>query len=131
MAESLASGLLDTSVFIAQESGRPLGTIPLAAAVSVVTLAELQIGVLAATDPEIRAQRLRTLGRVEALFEPLAVDVAVARSFATLAAEARLLGRRPQVQDTWIAATALAYGLPLYTQDADFLGFPGIQIVRV
>jgi predicted nucleic acid-binding protein len=49
-------GLLDTSVFIAAESGRPLDEerIPEEAALSVVTLAELQAGVLA---PATRSAR--------------------------------------------------------------------------
>jgi predicted nucleic acid-binding protein len=67
-------GLLDTSVFIAQESGRPLGTLPQTAAISVVTVAELHLGVLMADEPTIRAQRLRTLSAVQALFEPLSID---------------------------------------------------------
>lgn len=52
--------LLDTSVFIAREAGRPLGQLP-ADAISVLTVAELRLGVLLATDSEGRAVRLRTL----------------------------------------------------------------------
>jgi predicted nucleic acid-binding protein len=33
--------------------------------------------------------------------------------------------------DTWIAATALAHGLPIYTQDDDFLAMPQIQVFRI
>jgi predicted nucleic acid-binding protein len=124
-------GVLDTSVFIAQESGRPLGLLPRVAAVSVVTLAELYLGVLMAEDPAIRAQRLRTLSEVESLFEPLPIDTAVGRAFAELAAEARRQGRRPRIMDTWIAATAVTHGLPVYTQDDDFAGIPRGRVVRV
>ena len=38
-------GLLDTSVFVAREDGRPLGELPERVAVSVVTIGELQLGV--------------------------------------------------------------------------------------
>ncbi len=124
-------GILDTSIFIAQEVGRPLGSLPQSAAVSVVTLAELHLGVLMADDPSIRAQRLRTLASVEAIFEPLPIDPEVARGFAELVAEARRQGRRPKIMDTWIAATAVTHGLPVYTQDDDFLAIPRVRVVRV
>ena len=124
-------GLLDTSVFIAQESDRPLGPLPDAAAISVITLAELHLGVLMADDPTIRAQRLRTLSAVRSLFEPVPIDTGIAEVFAELMAEARSSGRRPKIMDTWIAATAVALELPLYTQDDDFLGIPRVEVHRV
>jgi predicted nucleic acid-binding protein len=51
----VSSGLLDTSVFIARESGRVLGQLPDRVAVSVVTVGELELGVLAAADDDVRA----------------------------------------------------------------------------
>jgi len=51
------SGLLDTSVFIARETERPLGELPNHVAVSVVTIGELQLGVLNASGPDSRARR--------------------------------------------------------------------------
>ena len=122
-------GLLDTSVFIALESGGPHGTVPDTAAISVVTLAELQLGVLMADDPAVRAQRLRTLSAVESTFAALPVTEAVARTFAQLAAEARRAGRRPKIMDLWIAATALANELDLYTQDRGFEAIPRVRVV--
>lgn len=101
------------------------------AAVSVITLAELHLGVLLTEDPHVRAQRLRTFSSVEALFEPLPVDAAVARTFAEIVAEARRQGRRPKIMDTWIAATAVTHGLPVYTQDEDFLAIPRVHVIRV
>lgn len=130
MAED-SRGLLDTSVFIAQESGHPVSLLPSWAAISVITIAELQLGVLMANDPAIRAVRLRTLSSVEALFEPLPVDTEVARVFAQLVAAARREGRRPGIMDTWIAATAVANGLSVYTQDEGFARIPGVSVVRV
>jgi predicted nucleic acid-binding protein len=97
----------------------------------VVTVAEFHLGVLMADDPAVRTQRLRTLSLVEAVFEPLPIDAEVARTFAALVAESRRLGRRPKVMDAWIAATAVAYGLPVYTQDEDFLAIPRVLVVRV
>jgi hypothetical protein len=124
-------GLLDTSVFITRESGRAHGILPATAAVSVVTIAELHLGVLIADDPKIRAQRLRTLSSVQAVFEPLPIDPPVARTFAELVAEARRQGKRPKIMDTWIAATAVTHDLSVYTQDDDFLAIPRVRVVRI
>jgi predicted nucleic acid-binding protein len=121
-------GILDTSVFIATEAGRPLGELPETAAISVVTLAELHLGVLMARGAAVRARRLRTLTAVQNSFEPIPIDSEVARTFAELVAEARRRRQSPKIMDTWIAATALAHELPIYTQD---LGFASIPKVRV
>lgn len=52
--------ILDTSIFVAVEQGRPLARrLPDQVGVSVVTLAELELGVLMAKDAESRATRLR------------------------------------------------------------------------
>jgi predicted nucleic acid-binding protein len=126
--ESAQRGLLDTSVFIAKEIGRPLGELPDTAAVSVITLAELHLGVLMAQGSAVRARRLRTLTMVQNTFEPLPIDPEVARTFAELVAEARRHGKRPKIMDTWIAATAVAQDIPVYTQDEDFAEIPKVRV---
>lgn len=125
-------GLLDTSVFIAGEEGRPLASelLPDEAAISVVTLAELELGVHLADSEATRGRRLRTLQAARSTYVALPVDEAVASAFAELVATARRSGRRPRVQDTWIAATARAAGVAVYTQDQDFDGLP-VDVVRV
>jgi len=125
-------GLLDTSVFIAGEQARPLAAdeLPDEAAVSVVTLAELVLGVHLASAESVRGQRLRTLQAVQATYVALPVDETVASAFAELVASARRAGRRPKVQDTWIAATARAHAVAVYTQDSDFDGL-AVDVVRV
>jgi hypothetical protein len=125
------AGLLDTSVFIAEETGRPLGPLPEQGAISIVTLAELHLGVLMADDPVVRARRLRTLSAVQTLFDPLPIETSVAAAFAEIVAEARREGRRPKIMDCWIAATAHANALPVYTQDGDFDAIPRVRVVRV
>lgn len=114
-------GLLDTSVFIANESGRPLDAqqLPDESAASVVTLAELHAGVLAAKDTDTRARRLVTLG-VVADMEILPVDEDAALEWARLRVHLADAGRRLNVNDLWIAATAVSRRLPVVTQDADF-----------
>ncbi|HEV8572058.1 MAG TPA: PIN domain-containing protein [Actinomycetota bacterium] len=124
-------GLLDTSVFIGQEQELDLAPLPDEAAISVMTLAELHMGVLLAPGPKIRAQRLRTLARVERTFNPLPVDDPVARSFAEIVADARRKRRHPRVVDALIAATAVAHDLPLYSEDRDFALMPDVDLVLV
>ena len=130
---SHARAILDTSVFIARERRRELALdrFPDEGAISVVTLAELGLGVHMARSGDERTARLRTLRTSEATYVALPVDRAVAEEFAALVAAARRKGRRPKVQDAWIAATARAHGAPVVTQDAGFDGLPGVEVVRV
>jgi len=128
-------GVLDTSVFIASETGRPLdhARLPREAAVSAITIGELHVGVLAAPDVDTRARRLATLEAV-ADVELLGVDDAVAAVWARLRVHLAEAGRRLNVNDLWIAATALAHDLPVVTQDDDFApveGVAGLSVVRV
>lgn len=114
-------GLLDTSVLIADESGRQLDTeaLPDEVLISVVTIAELHAGVLAAQNTTTRAVRLATLEAVSAL-QPLAIDPAAAQQWARLRVRLREEGRRAKINDLWIAAVAAANDLPIVTQDDDF-----------
>ncbi len=125
--------LLDTSVFIARETGRPLGALPPAAvtAVSVLTVAELRVGVLRADDPSVRARRLATFETATRDYQPLPVDEAVAEQFARLVALLASAGRNPRVVDALIASTALAHQAAVATQDDDFDDLPGLTVLKV
>jgi predicted nucleic acid-binding protein len=125
-------GLADTSIFIARETNRSLESsrAPDSLAVSVITAAELRAGVLGADDLAIRTKRLATLELVLAL-DPLPIDAAVAGAWASLRIALRDAGRAMKVNDSWIAATAIAVGVPVVTQDADFDDVPGLTVVRV
>ena len=125
-------GLLDTSVFIASESGRALdrSRLPAKSAVSVVTVGELHAGVLGAVDPTDRARRLRSYNDARYL-EPIPIDTDVADSWAELRQRLLLEGLRMGVNDSWIAATAIAHGIPIVTQDGDFAEGLGFEIIRV
>jgi predicted nucleic acid-binding protein len=131
-AARAARGLLDTSVFIARETGRALDDrlLPEESAVSAVTIAELQVGVLAAVDTNVRARRLATLGALSDV-EVLVVDEAVAASWALLRVHLAESGRRLNVNDLWIAATALTHQIPVVTQDDDFGPVEGVGGLRV
>lgn len=124
-----SDGLLDTSVLVGLETARVASSeLPERAAISTMTIAELHLGVLVAADPGIRARRLRTLTFAEQTYEPIPVTAEVARRFAELAAALRAERRRFPIIDTLIAATALARDLPLFTQDADFAVFAGVDL---
>lgn len=127
----MGRGLADTSVFIANESGRPLNAaaLPDELAVSIVTIGELRAGVLAARDTATRATRLNTLTKAMHL-EPIPIDDAVAEQWALLRVMLRDNSLRMPVNDSWIAATAMAVEVPVVTQDADFPELPGLTVIR-
>jgi predicted nucleic acid-binding protein len=124
-------GIADTSVFVAQETGRDLGELPEKIAVSVITAAELELGVLRAPDTETRARRLATLSRVRSAYRLLPIDEKTSSCFARIAAQELDAGRKLRRHDAWIAATALRYGVSVVTQDADFSVFSSVSVVRV
>jgi predicted nucleic acid-binding protein len=121
----------DTSVFIAREAGRELGPLPDKLAVSVITTAELELGVLRATEPAVRAQRLATLTEVRADYPLLGIDPRTASWFARIAERERAAGRRVRSHDVWIAATAVCHDAAVVTQDDDFSAFEQVEVIRV
>ena len=123
--------LADTSLFIAIEQERPRSASPpQRVAVSVITIGELRLGVLAAENGQARARRLETLSAATAL-DPLPVDERVAHTWATLRLALRDSGKKMPVNDSWIAATAIAYGIPVASQDGDYDDVPGLGVIRV
>jgi toxin FitB len=110
--------VLDTSVLIGADSPGDLE-----GAISAASLAELHFGVLVADDPDEQARRAQRLGVIEATFDPLPIDAAVAREWGRLAAAVVQRGGQPRrrAMDLTIAATANSAGVPLVTHnDADF-----------
>jgi predicted nucleic acid-binding protein len=122
--------ILDTSVFVGIETARlaPTDIDGLDASVSVITSAELELGVHQATDPTERARRLRTLRFVDQTFDLLPVDRAVASAFSALAAQLKRDGRAVPIMDALIGATAIANGLKVVTQDQGFRTMPGVDV---
>ncbi len=106
--------LLDTSVLIGAESPGELE-----GAISAASLAELHFGVLVAESDDERALRAQRLGIIEATFDPLPVDAAVAREWGRLAAAVSSRGGQPRRRavDLAIAATANVHGVPLLTRN--------------
>lgn len=129
-------GLLDTSVFIARESGRAIAKLPDRVALSVITIGELQLGVLNADDSLTRSRRADTLALARAA-DPIPVSEAVMVSWARLIMDCRAAGvhRTVKLTDALIAATAIEHGLPVVTQDADFdqiaRACPALSVIKV
>jgi len=84
---------------------------------SVVSASELLHGVHRATDPRIKAKRLAFVEGVLAALPVLQIDLATARSHAQMWAELTARGEMIGVHDSWIAATCLAHGLRLATNN--------------
>ena len=128
----MTDALADTSIFIASESGRRFreDALPERLAVSVITIGELRAGVLAAADVDTRDRRLATLTSALAL-DPMPIDDDVAQAWATLRVRLRDRGLRMPVNDSWIAATAMAIGVPIVTQDEDYVDIPGLTVIHV
>jgi predicted nucleic acid-binding protein len=124
--------LADTSIFIARGSGRSLDTdaLPEELAVSTITIGELRAGVLVADTVEARERRLRTLTAALEL-DPIPVDDAVAAEWAKLRVLLRNTRQRMALNDSWIAATAMAYGIPVVTQADDFPVVEGLIVTSV
>jgi predicted nucleic acid-binding protein len=122
----------DTSIFVAREAGRALDStaLPDELAVSVVTICELRAGVLTAADTATRDRRLSTLTSSLSL-DPVPIDVEVSERWAHLRVLLRDRGARMPVNDSWIAATALALGVPVVTQDDDYVELPGLAVIHV
>lgn len=125
-------GLADTSLFIAREARRPIDVdaLPDRLAVSVVTIGELRAGVLAADDAIVRDRRLDTLMAALSL-DPIPIDVEVANAWARLRLALRDAVLRMPLNDSWIAATAMALGVPIVTQDGDFPALADLQVINV
>lgn len=127
MSRRPGRGLLDTSTVILLPRLTDPDALPDEPLVSTITLAELSVGPLVASDDAERAARQAHLQQAEADFDPLPFDAKAARAFGRVAAELRARGRkrRARAYDALIAAVAIANELPLFTVNPD--DFRGIE----
>lgn len=126
----MEQGILDTSVVIGLGELTE-ADLPQECLISAITLAELSVGPLVAATDDERAARQAHLQQAEADFDPLPFDASSARAFGQVAASLRKSGRKPKARayDALIAATAIAYDLPLYTLNPrDFQGIKGLRL---
>jgi len=73
------------------------------------------------------------VGQVDCTFPIIAADAGVAERWGELVAYADARGHPRPVNDSWIAACCLTYGLPLATLNAadfaDFAEFEGLELL--
>jgi predicted nucleic acid-binding protein len=127
--------LIDTSVAVDLRDLDP-ARFPLEVAISTLTLGELATGPHAARDELTRARRQSHLQFVETNLEALPFDPSCARAYGIVYAAVNRKGRKARggrAVDLMIAATALAWDLPLYTRSArDLRGLEElIEIIEV
>jgi predicted nucleic acid-binding protein len=124
--------LADTSIFVGLETQRfeAEQIEDFEWGISTVTLGELRLGVLQARDPVAASRRLATY-QLAQRFEALPVDSAVSDSWALLVSKLRAAGRKAPVNDSWIAATAIAHRIPVVTQDNDYDEMPDLQVIKI
>ncbi len=105
-------GVVDTSTVILLAGIDPL-QLPEEPVITTVTLAELSVGPLVATNDRERTRRQAHVQAAEASFVPLPFDVPAARAFAGVAASLHSAGRKTAARayDAMIAAVAIANGL--------------------
>ena len=124
--------LADTSIFVGLEAQR-LDAVQIDGfewGISAITLGELRLGVLQARDPVAASRRLSTF-QLAQRFDALPVDEAVSDAWALLVSKLRAAGRKAPVNDSWIAATAIAHRIPVVTQDNDYDDMPDLQIIKI
>jgi predicted nucleic acid-binding protein len=127
-------GILDTSTVVLLSQIDDSEVLPAEPVITAITLAELAVGPLVATDDAERARRQAHLQQAEADFVPLPFDDAAARAFGGVASSLRRAGRKTAARayDAMIAATAIANGLPVYTCNPDdFAGIDGLEVIPV
>ncbi len=114
------AGLIDTSLLVAR---RPPVELTEEWVVSVITVGELEAGVLSGADDHARADRLARLAALLAEAPVIPVDRAVAARYGEL----RAASERKPSNDLWIAATAIAHDLTLLTADKQQASLPLVR----
>lgn len=130
----MTRGILDTSTLILLARIQDTDALPDEPQITAVTLAELSVGPLVASNQKERSARQAHLQQAEADFEPLPFDAAAARSFGQVATGLRRAGRKPAARayDAMIAATAISNDLPVHTcNPRDFSGIEGLTVIAV
>ena len=127
--------MLDSSVLIAWERARTglaawvAGRGDDSAFLSVVSVSELLHGVHRAPDDGTRARRSAFVEGVLARFPALPIDVATARLHSELWARLAAAGTMIGLHDAWLAASCLAHGLTMVTNNMrDFARVPGLAV---
>jgi hypothetical protein len=130
----MSRGILDTSTLIQLGRIQDTDALPDEPQITAITLAELSVGPLVASNQKERSALQAHLQQAEADFEPLPFDATAARSLGQVAAGLRRAGRKPAARayDAMIAATAISNDLPIHTcNPRDFSNIEGLTVVAV
>jgi tRNA(fMet)-specific endonuclease VapC len=101
------------------------------ASIAAITASELLFGVHRATLSERRLRRQAFVDTVLDVVPVLPFDLPVARIHALVGSQLAEIGQRVDTHDLLIAATALAHGLPVCTENLrDFERIPGLDVIR-
>ena len=129
--------LIDTSVFVTMERrGLPLDALLASApdelaGIAAITASELLAGVYLADTPERRTKREAFVESVFDAFTALPFDLRTARVHAEAWAHLRTAGRSIGAHDLQIAATALANGYAVLTDNVrEFAEVPSLEVRR-
>lgn len=130
--DSLERLILDTTVLVGAERGlTPLSELVADeddVVIAAITVAELLVGVELA-DSRRRSRRQRFVEAILGEIPIEAYDIDIARAHALLLANVRLRGRPRGAHDLMIAATAVARGRIVVTDDhAHFADLPGVLV---
>jgi predicted nucleic acid-binding protein len=55
----------------------------------------------------------------------------VSDAWALIVSQLRKAGRKVPVNDRWIAATAVANGVPIVTQDTGYDALPDVEVIKI
>ena len=130
----MSRGILDTSTLIMLGRISDSHALPDEPLITTVTLAELSVGPLVASNDAERSARQAHLQLAEVDFDPLPFDADAARAFGQVGDSLRRAGRKPAARayDAMIAAIAVSKGLPIHTcNSSDFAGIDGLEVVAV
>jgi tRNA(fMet)-specific endonuclease VapC len=94
--------------------------------VPVVVLGELFYGAYKADTPERQTKRVEEFAAQVSVVYP---DMETARIFGRIRRELSVPGQMIPVNDLWVAALALQFGLPVVTQDRHFDRVTGLSVV--
>ena len=130
----MEKGILDTNALVLLGRITDTNALPDEPLITAITLAELSVGPLVATDERARANRQTLLQATEASFDPLPFNTAAARAFGSVASSLRQSGRTPAARayDALIAAIAISNDLPIHTcSPRDFSGIEGLHVIPI
>lgn len=125
------SSLLDTDWVISFLNGRPEAVTLVTRladdgiAVSVISCGEIYEGLL--RDPQ-SARRVAQFERFTTTVDIVTLDARAARVYARIRSQLRAQGQLIPDNDTWIAATALAYHFTLVSRDQHFSRIPDLNL---